>query len=768
MEAAVPPIPLPRTVPLAGLASSLAACLALAILGWLALAPVPIPAPVLPEPARWQARAMEHVAALSVAPRPIATEANARVRAYILDQLRAMGFAPEVQRATVRRSVVSFGVHTSIGVVNNIVVRIPGHRQDRLRRPALLLATHYDSGGATLGAARAAAPAAALLETARALRREGPSANDIVLLFADGEHVGGLGAKGFVEQHPLARRIGLTLRFDSAGSGGPLRLFAASGAGKDALRGWARAAPDVGGTSLAAELMPPLPQHPDIGPLAELDAPVLLFANTEQRFDWERANDTPERLERATLLHMGDAMLRLAREFGDAPLARGRHAAHAWFSLPGLGPVHHSPELGWGVARVSLLLLLGACVLSFRRTGAIPAVQGLFGAALLLVAARTAVWWQREALSAAALADDYGTALAAGAVVAAGFLAALLLVRRVAGTPAAVLGTLAWALAALVLLMALRPGVGYLYAWPLLGALAACLVLDSGWRPAQAAPVRALVLLAGLAPAAVLLPPGLREVWTTLAPHGLYVVAVLVALPMLCFAAPLLMLRAPHALAAALALLLALGLSLPRTTAAPPAAASTPPPNRLTYFKDMNTWRAYWLMPPQPLDAWTRQVFPDQAAPSIYVDAFGWNSPRQWHAVAPREDGLFFPESYILRSSIVRNAGGTVRYGRFTVRSKNKAPHIAMWVSGTKPLRSRLDGRPLTSTEGPWSVSLYGMEDRTMEFEIEAKPEDIFAVTVQERIPGLPQHLLPPRPLDAPPLLPMTGTTVSTDILRFY
>ncbi len=756
-------IPLPRPASIAGLASSLGACLALAILGWLALVPVPVPAPVLPEPARWEARAMEHVAALSVAPRPIATEANARARGYILEQLRAMGFTPEVQRATVRRSLVSFGVHTSIGVVNNIIVRIPGHRQGPLRRPALLLATHYDSGTATLGAARAAAPVAALLETARILRREGPSANDIVLLFADGEHVGGLGTKGFVEQHPLAGRIGLALRFDSAGSGGPLRLFAASGAGKDALRGWARAAPDVGGTSLAAELMPPLPQHPDIGPLAELDAPVLLFANTEQRFDGERANDIPARLERASLLHMGDAMLRLAREFGDAPLARGRHAGHAWFSLPGLGPVHHSPDLGWGVARVSLLLLLGACVLSFRRTGAVPAVQGLFGAALLLVAARTAIWWQREALSAAALADDYGAALAAGAIVAAGFLAALLLVRRAAGTPAAVLGALAWALAALVLLTALLPGVGYLYAWPLLGALAAYLVLESGWRPAQAAPVRALVLFAGLAPAAVLLPPGLREVWTTLAPHGLYVAAVLVALPMLCFAAPLLLLRAPHALAAALALALALGFALPGTTAAPAAAASTPPPNRLTYFKDMNTWRAYWLMPPQPLDAWTRQVFPEQREPSVYVDAFGWNSPRQWHAVAPRDDTLAFPEIYILRSSV-----GQVRYGHFTVRSKNRAPHIEMWVSGTKPLRSRLDGRALTSTEGPWSVSLYGMEDRTMEFEIEAKPEDIFAVTVQERIPGLPQHLLPPRPPEAPPLLPMTGTTVSTDILRFY
>ena len=101
----------------------------------------------------------------------------------------------------------------------------------------------------------------------------------------------------------------------------------------------------------------------------------------------------------------------------------------------------------------------------------------------------------------------------------------------------------------------------------------------------------------------------------------------------------------------------------------------------------------------------------------------------------------------------------------FTLRSKNRAPHIKMWVAGTKPHRSTLDGRVLTSSESPWSLSLYGMEDRLLHFTIDAPNDDPLAVMVEERIPGLPEHLLPP---GAPPRMPGTGMTVAADVLRFY
>ena len=128
--------------------------------------------------------------------------------------------------------------------------------------------------------------------------------------------------------------------------------------------------------------------------------------------------------------------------------------------------------------------------------------------------------------------------------------------------------------------------------------------------------------------------------------------------------------------------------------------------------------------------------------------------------MAPRDDAIAFPECFILLNRV-----GKVRLAKFTVRSKNRAPHIALNMVGARALRARLDGVPLTAKESVWSLSLYGMQDRVLQVEIESKAEDIFAVTVQEHMPGLPRHLLPPR---GQGVGPQVGSTMSTDILRFY
>jgi len=228
---------------------------ALAVLAWQALAPPDVPAPVtsIASPA-WDARVTGHQRVLAASPRSIGGNDNAHARDYLIQQLRAMGLAPVVQPATVRTSVTRLfgGIHHTIGIVHNVVATIPGTAPDAARRPALLLATHYDSGAAPRDALPGAATASALLETARALRAA-PPVSDIVLLFADGERVGMLGSRGFVEQHPLAGRIGMALRFDGAVDG-PLRMLEASSAGTPALAGWMQAAPELRGTSATATL----------------------------------------------------------------------------------------------------------------------------------------------------------------------------------------------------------------------------------------------------------------------------------------------------------------------------------------------------------------------------------------------------------------------------------------------------------------------------------------------------------------------------------
>lgn len=738
----------PRITHPARLFAAALALAALVLLAWRAMAPPPAPAPLAEVLApAWMARSQSHADLLAAAPRPIATEGNAQARAYLVAQLRALGLAPTVQRTTVRKSVVHyFGpIHHTIGVVHNVVAVIPGSAPDAGKRPALLLATHYDSGAAMPAPTHGAA-VAALLETARALRAAPPQ-NDVVLLLADGEHVGALGAKGFVEQHPLARRIALALKFDS-GAGGALRMAAASGAGSAALDGWMRAAPALPGSSFEATLAEWLPGTPRIGHLAGLDAPVLLFAGEAPLPQW------------------GDATLRLARAYADGPPARRTGLAQAWFTLPLAGPVRHGAWVNWILAALSC----AALALGWRRLagqdGTTEAVKGIFGVAFLLLAIRIGSWNWREELAGAGVAGEPRLPLQVMAIAACVFVAGLVLLRRRVGAAATVFGALAWPVLALLPAVFFLPGAAHVLAWPTTAALGAALTLQSRWGEAQRLPLRLLVLAAGLAPAAALLPAALRDSWLLLAPGELYLPPMLLALPVLCFAALLLALG--RDMDAALAGLLAIGaaacFALPAQTAPELDARRAPASiERLVYHKDMNTWRAYWLLPPQPLDDWTRLLFAQQKEPDVYMEVFGWHSPRQWHAVAPRDDAIAFPECFILASRV-----GAVRLGEFTVRSRNRAPHIELSVSGAKVLRSRLDGQVLTSKEGNWWLSLYGMEDRLLHFAIETGPKEIFAVTVQERMPGLPRHLLPPRPDGVPALAPQLGQTVSTDILRFY
>ena len=757
----------PRAVRAVSLAAMAAGSIVLAALAWLAIAPTATPPAQAAPPAL--ERMLKDVSVLAAAPRPIATPANAQARDYILGQLRGMGLAPQVQKTTVQKAVIQFwgSRHVTLGVVRNIVVRLPGSAPDRARRPALLLAAHYDTGNTTLGAARSGAQVAALLETARSLRTGPAHANDILLLFADGENVGALGAQGFAEQHPLARQVGLTLRFDSAGSGGPLVLYDASKAGSAVLRGWAEQAPGVEGSSLTAGLFKLLPYPMRIGPLAGIDAPALLFVNTGRPFDAQATLDTVDRLDRAMLAQLAGTMLHLARHFGDAPLARGAHTGHAYFSLPGLGAIQHPVILSWGLGALAVLLLVRGYRqgLAQSDTTVAPLVQGFFGMAVVLLAARMLLWERREELAALTQASGSEPVLVFAIIAGCLFVGALYLLRRLAGGTAVFLGAMAWLAAALATVLLVAPAASWLLAWP----LASCLCAFTALQTPRTGAVRLSIVAAGFAPVPLLFAPALVDAWTGLAPHGLYVPAVVIGVLMLCFASLFLLLPVGRVVGAGITLALAGCLALPAsvhdTALRPkPREHARLEPNRLVYFKDMNSWRAYWLLPPQPLDPWSKQLFPHLAAPAIHVDVFGWHSPRQWYAIAPREDRIAFPEAYLLRSPALGKKGA-MRQVEFTLRSKNRAPHVELWVAGTKPQRATVNGRVLSASEGVLSLSLYGMEDGLLRFTLDAKADELLAVVLEERMPGLPTHLLPP---GAPPRMPGTGMTISTDVLRFY
>jgi len=759
-----------------GALAGLAALLFLALLAWLALRDPhpPLPAPLARDaPAsRFSAgRALDQLQAIAQAPRPIASAANRRAREHIVGQLQALGYAPQVQRAVVQKNYVDYNANYEaiVGVVHNVLVRLPGTAPDRARRPALLLAVHYDSERASLGVARGAMPVAAALEVLRALRSGPPLANDVVVLFADGERAGSLGMQAFAEQHPWARTVGLVLRFDGGGSGGPLLLYNTRGANGAAIAGWRRATPDVRGSSLMHEIHQLAPGALRIGALDKLDVPVLQFANTGLPPDRAGELDTLARLQPATLQHMGSAMLRLVRHFGQAPLDPRRANGQVVVELPFGATAHYSSAFTWPLAFFNCLLLAGVARLAWRRSGLryTPLLQAAFVVPALAVALGVGAWqlWLHlpglhRAWNPAAPGQALPYLLGVCALASAIFIVAQRRLQRHTGATAAALA--AFLALTIVLLLAswLAPGASYLVAWPLLAALVCCAGLHAR-RLAAGPHARCALLLLGVTPAVLLVLPALRDSFLVLSPQRMNVPVAMLAL--LLGLSTLLL--AAHARRYVARVLLLCGLGSLALAGIADEARETPMvrADALVYYKDMPSWDAYWLKPAGPLDAWERALFANLSEPHYFVNVFGWSQPKQWYAWAPRK-GLEFPFIRVLR-----NGKAPDRHADFTLVSKNRAPEIRLDVLNARAVRVAMNGRTLLDKEAKTlRIIVYGMEDATLHFRIDVLSDPIFGVKVEEIAPGLPQDLLPPRPAHKPALIPLSGTSVAADTLWFY
>lgn len=751
--------------------SAPAALLALGALAWLALGPTPRPPAPMDAPATSfsAARALSHVAVLARAPRPVASAANADARNYLLAQLRAIGLDPQVQSAIVQHNQTDqlSNVHVTLAMVHNIVVRKPGMQPGHASGPALLLAAHYDSQATSVGAAHGGASAAALLETLRALQAAPPLAQDIIVLFANAQQQHGMGAQAFVEQHPWARQVGLALKFDNAGNRGPQVLYDSAGADGAAIDGWAAHAPRARGSSLMRAVYPLMPHAVPIGPLAGLPAPVLQFANVEGYTGPRGSGDTLERLDPAMLQHEGDTMLALARHFASHPMQAGP-PGQVYFTLPYVGVVHYTHSALWPFTRLACLLLFGVTCLAIQRSGvdAIALLKGAFGYALIAcaMAAGAYVAWQwlpthegYEPLWQGSSEREGWYQLACVAFCCAAFIDMQRRLQRRIGATAAAIGALACVTLGLVAVSVKLPGASYVLVWPLFAALTALGALY--WPPVQR--WRLAVLLAGAAPAVILLAPVIRDTFAVMSLSRMNVPLAL--LSVLLGAAILLLGAFARRYVVRTLALAALG-CMALASSATPFPTPLPEANPLVYYKDMPTWRAYWLMPPRPLDPWTGQVFANATAPHVFTEVFGHGSAPLWYARAPTT-AVAFPLIFVLKDEEAPR-----RHVEFMLKSLNRAPNMELWIEHGKPVRTTVNGRKLTGEKSRnWALSLFGMEDHLLHFAIDMEGgSENFYVRVQEKIPGLPDGASPARPASlAPKLTPLTGMTIASDTLLF-
>ncbi|WP_176993740.1 M20/M25/M40 family metallo-hydrolase [Nonomuraea jiangxiensis] len=557
-------------------------------------------------------RAFTQVERFAVAPHPVGTAEHARVRDYLIGELRRLGLRPEVHESVGVAPRGEQGEPVTAGRVFNIVAVIPGTAPTG----RIFVTAHYDSVPEGPGANDDGAGTASAIETARALLADGTRLrNDVVFLITDAEETGLLGSEAFVRNHPLAQGRNVVLNNEARGSKGPVLMFRSTEPNASLISTFGSAAPMPVADSVYAELMKLLNNDTDFtafqpGGMAVLDS---AYANAGTLY--HSVLDDPAHVDLAALQQMGDNTLALVRAFGGADLARLTTGNDlVYFNLPP-GLLVRYPA--WAVTPLGAVALLAALALIFlaRRRGVVTLRRTLLGAALALIPIGLGVgagvyFWDllkmiRPELGGTATTTPYqpellwlAVLMLAGTILVAWYA----LLRRRVGTAELALGMLAWVALIALGLGIVSPGASHLAAWPALGAALgglAALRRPPRWR--------VLILAAGLVPGALILLP---SAWNTL-PTGLQYVGYAPMPLVILFGGLLLPLietvwtrrRSPLIPLTALVVSIAL---IAAGLLVEPIDKEHPRRTSLAYGLDADTGKAFWLTSKAP-DQWARR-----------------------------------------------------------------------------------------------------------------------------------------------------------------
>ncbi|WP_314591527.1 M20/M25/M40 family metallo-hydrolase [Paenibacillus terrigena] len=293
-------------------------------------------------------RALEKLKVIAKNAHPIGSASHTEVRDYLISELRQLGYQPEIQKAT-----VSSDLATDLsGNIENIVTRIPGTNSSK----ALMIAAHYDSVPEGPGAADDGAGIAAMLETVRAIQAGQPLKNDLILLMTDGEEMGLLGAKAFIQDHPWVQDVGLVLNFEARGNKGPVFMFETSDQNGWIIQEFMKAAPQPIAYSLIYNVYKLMPNDTDLTMFKQGGLPGMNFAFGMGLDAYHSPTDTPENLDQRSLQHHGEYMLNLSRHFGQLDLSEVRQEDRIYFNVFGWHMVSYPQS--WAIGFIALGVLL--------------------------------------------------------------------------------------------------------------------------------------------------------------------------------------------------------------------------------------------------------------------------------------------------------------------------------------------------------------------------------------------------------------------------
>ncbi len=717
---------------------------------------VPRPVPASASPGVFSAgRAMAHVTEMARAAHPPGTAEHARVRGYVVSQLRAIGLSPQVQEIT------AVGTRYAVaGRVSNVLVRVPGTRAGGM---GVLLVAHYDGVPAGPAAGDDASGVAVLLETIRAVRANEPLANDVIALFTDGEEAGLLGAAGFVAEHAWAKDVGVVLNFEARGTHGPSLMFETGRGNLDVVRELRRV-PGVRATSLSTAVYRELPNDTDLSELALLEQPALNFAFIGGVDRYHTSEDDVANLGAGSVQHHGDQALALARAFGNGPLPRPVTGDAVFFDVPLLGLIVYPTTFAAPFAVVAIALVIVG-ILRLRRDeerwlrgvilGAAGSILSLALVAGMAIGLAHGLQWLHGTLPTGGAPEWSGVYAVALALIAIAVVAAMVAVARRWASGEAIFPGALLVLAMLSVWVALEaPGMSYLLTWPVF--LAALAAVASSTLARAGIVARVPILVVALVTISLIVPTVYLMVCVALGLEAagaailaaFTAIAVWSVLPLLdgmLTGAPW---RVTSMILAAGGLVLVAGAATTRQTPRRPAAST------LTYAVDGDSSRA-WLTgaATSPLARrWLERSLPDAgtAQPSAIPPAWLTRSASARAFASVPAVPMASPKAERLRETM--NTGGL----RVVLLRVTPAPGTRSIVMSAEPgvvIDAAVDGRRVDRARyrrptQTWTLQYIAPPDSGFTLQLMLGPAARPALSLQSRrsgIPALPGVRLPAR-----------------------
>jgi len=737
------------------------------LLSWLGFAQLRTPSviPATSPAASFSAeRAMVHLNAIAGQSRAVGMPGHDAARDYLVAQLTAMGLPQELQTKT---SVLRFEGADSFGtgMVTNVIARIPG----TANTGAIAINAHYDGGATGPAAGDNGVGVAATLEVVRAVLAGPPLANDVIVVFSDGEENGDLGAAAFNQQHPWAKDVRLAINFEAQGTGGPAMLYSTSDEDGWLTGEYLSVAPDPSAYSMLPELVRALPGMRlacDLEDYLLNGAAGLGFVLAEGTAHYHTAQDNVANIDQGSLQQEGGNTLAAVRHFGAKDLTTvPTQANRVYFAmLPGV-VVHYSSS--WAVPLALLVtVVVGAVIgLGYRRRmlsvrGLVVGLIALFVGTLVTAALVELLWFVTRAINADLRVLLVGPYQAHAIVLALtlmtfAIMAALyaLLQKRIRARNLMAGAMLAWMLLMWATVLA-APGASYYLTWPLLFA-----AIPLGWsvlgRDRDRHPTIELAVLAiALVPAALLVPgiyyqtvPLLHRVEFMMGLTGNIPVLGLWAL----FLAPLVGLLIPHLNAlsggstrpyrwvipgglAVAALVLLTGTSLTSGF-----DANHPRPDNIAYELTTDSGTARFVSLDPTLDSYTRQFFPADASRSDYEVQPG-TTIRAWSVAAPAVP-LEGPTAEVLSDRLE----GGARVVTFRIDSPRLAPELEATITGGgRIVAAGIDGQILDladyapARDGELRFSYVGISRAGVTITLTVDSSAPVDIALTERSYGLP------------------------------